>query len=401
MKNIAIFNTCISGSTGKIAVGLYETLKKNKYNVDFYYGREDGRVQENYHRIGNTLNKYLHAGLSKVTGLQGFGSILPTQRVIHKLEEKETDTVYIISPHGYYINERLLWKFIAREQINTIYLMIDEYAYLGNCGYSNDCSQYLQGCKNCPRTANPISRMVKGASLVYEMKRKAYQQCRDILFVGPQYTIERAKTSPLMLKQCMQILDEAIDTDFFRPRDVSALREKLGLTQNEIVCVCVAPYSYERKGCRYFVELAKRFENNENYRFVHVGFNVDRKSVDLPKNYIPIGFINDQEELAQYYSLGDLFVFPSLLDTMPNACLEALSSGTPLLLFNTSGMPYIADESVAAFAEAGNVDQMESIVKTILKKTEETRITCREYALKRYDNKKYYQRLIELGERVR
>lgn len=399
MKNVAILNTCISGSTGKIAKGLFEKLRQTGYNVFFCYGREDGTKEKGYYKIGGDINKYLHAAIAKFGGLQGYGSINPTHKLIKFFIEKNIDVVYIVSPHGYYINEKMLYEYLKANSIITIYIMIDEYAYLGSCGYSNDCTNYRRGCKNCPREKRLLlARITGGASRVYERKENFYKDNESIIFVGPKYTIAQAKKSPLLSSKRFVELDEAIDVVFYAPRDTSALKEELGISKEQIVCVCVAPYSYERKGCKYYVELARRFENDNRYAFVHVGFNVDPSKENLPQNYKAIGFLKDQNKLADYYSLGDLFVFPSLLDTMPNACLEALSAGTPLLCFDTSGMPYIADETVASFVEPKNVDAMEAVVRHTGKKTEVTIKLCREYALKRYDNREYYKKLIHIAE---
>ena len=399
MKNVAIFNTCISGSTGKIAVGLFDYLKEKGYDVSFFYGREDGDKKNNYHRMGWTINKYMHAALAKSTGLQGYGSWIPTLRTIKELKHLQIDTIYIVSPHGYYLNEPMLWNYIMDASINVVYLMIDEYAYLGNCGYSNGCLEYQNGCKNCPREKkNLISKMVGGASKLYSMKKRIYSTYKQIQFVGPEYTLEKAKNVPMMRDLRMMVVDEAVNTDFYYPRDTKSLKQELHISEDKIVCVCVAPYSYERKGVRYFVELARRFEYEDGIEFVHVGFDVPRGSVELPSNYHAIGYVDNQDILAQYYALGDLFVFPSLLDTMPNACLEALSAGTPLLCFNISGMPYIADDTVATFVEPCNVDQMAKVVRNIRKKTEEQIQMCRNYALKRYNNQNYYEKLCVIAE---
>lgn len=401
MKNIAILNTCIKGSTGKIAVGLFDKLCEKGYNTYFCYGREDGVTKNGYYKIGNVVNKYIHAGIAKFFGLQGYGSLFPTNKLLKFLHNKQVDTVYIISPHGYYLNEKKLFEYLCEENISIIYIMIDEYAYLGNCAYSNGCEGFLHSCKKCPgRKKIPTLRIINGASMVYEMKKSMYQKIKKITFAGPEYTVEQAKKSPLMDNKRLVVLDEAVNTSFYTPRDTDGLRKELGIKDEQIVLVCVAPFSYERKGCRYYVELAKRFENDERYVFVHVGFNVNPNTVDLPRNYIAIGFLDDQDKLAQYYSLGDLFVFPSLLDTMPNACLEALSAGTPLLCFNISGMPYIADETVATFVEAENVDEMERVVRNVSKKENDQIKTCRNYALQRYDNQKYFEKLISIAEEL-
>lgn len=86
---------------------------------------------------------------------------------------------------------------------------------------------------------------------------------------------------------------------------------------------------------------------------------------------------------------------------MPNACLEALACGTPLLCFNTSGMPYMADETVMTLVEPENVDQMVGVIKKTKKKDETIINTCRNYALKRFDNQKYFERLVSIMKSMR
>ena len=133
----------------------------------------------------------------------------------------------------------------------------------------------------------------------------------------------------------------------------------------------MVPYDGEdndRKGGRYYIDLARRFENDDRFVFVHVGYR-NRKEENLPGNFIPIGFVNDMNLLADYFSIGDLFVFPSLLDTMPNACLDALACGTPILCFNISGMPYIANDEIGTFVEPRKVlMNLARVVNSVQKK---------------------------------
>lgn len=402
LKNVAILNTCIGGSTGKIAVGIHNYLIEKGVNSWFCYGREDGDIGSQYYKIDNKFDLYTHVVITRLFGLQGYGSTIATKRLIKFLDNQKVDTIFIISLHGYYLNEGKFYKYIIDKDINLIYIMIDEYAFLGKCGYSTFCKQYLSGCHYCPKVkAYPKSLLFNGAPIIYKMKSNAYKKINSCIFIGPRYTITRAKTSPLLSGKRLEELDEAVNTSFYTPRDTTKLKEKLKIKEEQIILVCVAPYSLERKGCKFFVELARRFENDNRYVFVHVGFDIDKKLVNLPSNYIPIRFVRNQNKLAEFYSLGDLFVFPSLSDTMPNACLEALSAGTRLLCFNISGMPYIADETVATFVEPKNIDEMVEVVKNISKKTTEQIQRCREYALLRYDNQKYFKKLVEVAERER
>ena len=59
-------------------------------------------------------------------------------------------------------------------------------------------------------------------------------------------------------------------------------------------------------------------------------------------------------------------------------------------------MPYMADDSVMTLVEAGNVEQMVEVILQTSKKTQKIIDTCRNYALCRFDNQKYFARLVEI-----
>lgn len=80
---------------------------------------------------------------------------------------------------------------------------------------------------------------------------------------------------------------------------------------------------------------------------------------------------------------------------MPNTCLEALSCGTPVLGFDISGIPFVADEPLGHFVEAANVKQLKEFItgQATERKTQETVMRCREYALRRYSPDTYYSKM--------
>lgn len=405
MKNVVILNNGDCGSTGNIAVNLHRELLRREYNSLFCYGRGKKSIDTNTYRIGSICSLRLHVFMTRISGLQGFYSIKATHKLLKMLKQRNVDTIYIVCIHGYYINERLLYQFIADNHIRLVHIMIDEYAYTGKCAYRNGCERYLYGCGHCPHKYEyPASKLFDGSRTVFSMKKVAYSKLDNAIFVGPEFVVKQAEKSPLFLDKLhkgveLSVLDEAIDTDIYYPRNTLRLKKELGISNEKIIVSCVVPYDgspNDRKGGRFFIELARIFEDDSRYVFIHVGYRNKRKE-DLPVNFMPIGFVSNQDLLAEYFSIGDLFVFPSLLDTMPNACLDSLACGTPLLAFNVSGMPYMANEEVGTFVEAGNVDAFAEIVNMSSKKTESIIRKCRDYALLRYDSRKYNEKLIKLG----
>jgi glycosyltransferase involved in cell wall biosynthesis len=59
----------------------------------------------------------------------------------------------------------------------------------------------------------------------------------------------------------------------------------------------------------------------------------------LKRKYPHVRFVGDQqgEDLAQYYSAADVFVFPSRTDTFGLVLLEALASGVPVAAYPVPG----------------------------------------------------------------
>lgn len=395
-NNIAIINTCDWGSTGKIAIGLLNYLKKQGKNAVFYYGRGGkGNSKDiiNYCYKVEVWMHYLHA---RLTGLINSASFWATKRLIKQMRNRNIDSLFIINLHGYYLNEKIFWNYLVQDNINVVYIMADEYAFLGNCTYREGCERFKDNCRDCPNKTVLQKMFFKGRSeYAFLLKKQTYGMIKKIAFVAPEFVINSAKESPLLINQKLCVVDEAIDVKINRPRNTADLRKQLGIDEDKIIIACVAPYSYSRKGVRFFIEAARRLEKDNRFIFVQVGFDNKDTSI-LPSNYIPIGYISNQDLLTHYYSLADMFVFPSLQDTMPNACLEALACGTPLLCFNTSGMPYMADETVMTLVEPRDVDQMVSVIINTPKKSQEIISRCRQYAMKRYDNQKYFKKLVDI-----
>lgn len=397
MKNVAIINISNYGSTGKIASGLHSYLQSQGVNSLFCYGRGEASNDKSLYRIDSSFDIKYNSLLSRLLGDHGCHSIHPTKRLLKLFEKENIDGVFLVNLHADYVNENMLLQYIAKKQLPVVYIMIDEYPFLGKCPYNSGCERYQIGCGKCPQVKSyPFSWFFDRSRKKFNLKKMVYPLMHKSVFVAPEFVLQKAKTSPLMEGKRLEIVDEAIDVVRCQPRNNTEIRKSLNIPEDKVVIVSVVPYlgKVNRKGGHYLPQLAKLLEEDERFIFVHVGFNADKQL--CPKNYIPIGFVKDQNKLPDYYSVADLFVFPSLDDTMPNTCLEALACGSPLLCFNTSGMPFVADSSCGQFVEPGNVEEMAKVIKKTQRKDSKTIAICRNYALKRYDSRVYFERLSDL-----
>ena len=111
------------------------------------------------------------------------------------------------------------------------------------------------------------------------------------------------------------------------------------------------------KGIREIIDgLSKLKQSNKEFTMIFVGDGEDlgemkRYAIDksVIQNCLFVGAIHDREELRDYYSLADLFIFPSSYDTFGLVVREAAACGTPSLLVKGSCAAERAQDNIDSF----------------------------------------------------
>lgn len=62
-------------------------------------------------------------------------------------------------------------------------------------------------------------------------------------------------------------------------------------------------------------------------------------SEKLPTNIIAVGILSGLRELAEHYSMADVFLNPSVQETFGKVSAEALACGTPIIANNATANP--------------------------------------------------------------
>lgn len=399
MRVLIVNTVCEGFSTGKIASSFCEELNRRGHEAILAYGYENGPSGiDNTVRLSNGFEYFVHHVVNAVTGYHSKWAPLPLKRFRNLFEKFKPDLVQLYNLHGYYMDIYGLFEFLSKKRVPIVYGMLDEYAYLGYCAYSYDCNQFKTGCKDC----NGIkvrgylgSWFFNRARRTFLLKQDAYRKNR-ICFTGPKWVIERAQESALLREHKLYEIDEFVDNDkTYILRDKNIIRDKLGISEDEVMILNVAPSDDPRKGVGDFIEFAKRVSNNK-LRFVNVG-NKSEES-DFPDNYIGVPYVSDQIELSEYYSAADILFCTSHADTMPNVCLEALSCGTPVMGYKVTGVPYVAETPVGQFFSLDDTENILRHLNGLKRKTFNQEFACREYAVKRYSLNTYTDKQIGIYE---
>ena len=92
----------------------------------------------------------------------------------------------------------------------------------------------------------------------------------------------------------------------------------------------------KRKGLDDFVKLRTMIDRG--YAIVLVGLS-EKQIKSLPEGIVGIRRTESVNQLAELYSLADVFVNPTYVDNFPTTNIEALACGTPVVTYNTGGSP--------------------------------------------------------------
>ncbi len=399
---VLIFNTFVEGtSTAKIATGLYRKLKENGDECIILYGAGDVSNNPDFYKVSNEIDIKIQWAANQLTGVHGAFAPFSLKRAKRIIEEFQPDIIQLFNMHYYYMDIYGLFSYLKKNNYPIVYSMLDEYPYLGYCCYAYDCDQFQTGCLDCDykrfKNEYPRNLLFNGSAKTVRLKEKAYSDYNKLVFTGPRWVIERAQSSYLLKNKNMVEIDEFIDTErTFLPQNTDELRKKHKLEKKTVI-LNVAPSKDERKGVKYYVEMAKRI-TRKDVVFIHVGYQ--HETSNLPDNFIPIPFVKDQNVLAQYYSLADLFVCTSLADTMPNVCLDALACGTPVVGFDITGVPYVAEKPLGVFVKPRDVRTLADIVTDTMPKNQDIIDKCREYALSRYSPQTFFEKLYDVYRKM-
>lgn len=356
MLKLFSINSVPYGSTGKIAIETKKATEGNGNAGDAFFGFSGhpiSEIKDSNSIIGSKFDKACHMMLSKVCGLHGCFSLISTFVLLKKIKRIKPLIIHLHNLHGWYINIPMLFKYIKKNKIKTVWTLHDCWAFTGHCPHFDmiGCEKWKSGCYECPQYREYPHSLVDNSKTMYRLKKKWFTGVEDMTIVTPSKWLAGLVKESFLKDYPVKVINNGIDLSVFKYTESNFKGEYN--CADKFVLLGVAFGWGKRKGLDVFIELAKRLD--ERFQIVLVGTddNVDKQ---LPDNIISIHRTQNQQELAEIYSAADLFVNPTREDNYPTVNMESLACGTPVVTFNTGGSPEMPDATCGSVVDKDDVD---------------------------------------------
>lgn len=338
MKILMINSVCGIKSTGRICTDLAVELEKQGHEVKIAYGRENVPEQFQKHaiRIGSEWDVRFHGIKARLFDAMGLGSKEATQKFIDWVEEFNPDIIHLHNIHGYYINIEILFKYLKKCKKKIIWTLHDCWTFTGHCAYFDyyGCNKWKSGCKGicaCKKDY-PATLLLSRAEENYQIKKSLFTGINNLTIVTPSQWLASLVKKSFLSEYNVKVIHNGVNTDVFKPTP-SEIKSIYSIGNKKII-LGVASIWDRRKGLETFIELSKQIE--DDYKIILIGLNKEQIK-KLPNTIIGIERTNSTKELAEFYSVADVFLNPTLEDNYPTTNIEAIACGTPVISYDTGG----------------------------------------------------------------
>lgn len=238
-------------------------------------------------------------------------------------------------------------KELFRLEKPVVWTLHDMWAFTGGCHYSGGTDHFVNQCGDCWMLRNPGSNDI--SHIGWLRKAEMYRGVRNIVFVTCSHWLAgEARRSSLLKGFRIDTIPNPIDTDLFSPKDKPALKAKWLIEPGtRVILFGAANILDRRKGISYLIDalncLKTDYADMSDIEIVIFGKN---KSLDvslLPFKGHEMHIVTSQKQMADLYAMADVFVTPAIEDNLPNTVMESLACGTPVVAFNTGGIPDMVD----------------------------------------------------------
>lgn len=154
----------------------------------------------------------------------------------------------------------------------------------------------------------------------------------------------------------IDVVHNGVDGSEFKPSEEARrlIRNQIGLGDGDYMLLFVGS-GFRRKGLDYAMQAVDRVPSA---RLVVAG---EGRAKPHPR----VLMVGRRTDVSHLYAAADAFIFPTLYDPFPNATLEAMASGIPVIVSRIAGTSEIIDGDSIVVEEPWNIEELAAAVRRL------------------------------------
>lgn len=342
-----------NGGAGRACLRLSDALQVK--NIDskvlvYYQFKESSTtecfskslIQKAFAIINILLDRYISKFAIKAVkipfSIQWFGTNITNHPSV-----RAADIIHLHWVNHGYLSPRSIAK-LHKLNKPIVWTFHDSNPITGGCHVRYTCHGYLNNCGNCP--VLKFSYEKDFSHMTWKAKKKAYSKLNFDIIAPSNWMKKNANHASLTKGLKAHMIPNALETDIFKPVHKKECRNDLGIDQDTMVILSgYMPSSTDKhKGFEQLIDTLNHLSvsphiNKDKLLLYFYGSEGDGFDLNIPIKHKFAGKIDNDDLLVKIYNASDVFLFPSLEESMGYTALESLSCGTPVVGFNTSGVP--------------------------------------------------------------
>ncbi|OSQ41792.1 glycosyltransferase [Thalassospira sp. MCCC 1A01428] len=261
-----------------------------------------------------------------------------------RLIEKENPDIV----HLHWINNSMI-SINDIKKINTpiVWTVRDMWPFTGGCHYSLNCSNYITGCGNCRILRAPKTNDI--SSQIYEKKNEITHKIHYV-FISKWLEKEAKKTNIIKRGKSTHYIANSVNIKLFPYLEKNKARKTLKIESDRKIVLCGAiNQNAIYKGYIHIKKISK-IKKKLGIQLYSFG-EVPNEQGIFDYNF---GKIRNDEELSKIYAMADCYLMPSTQEAFGKTAVEAISSGTPVIAFDDTGLEDIVEHKFNGYLAQNN-----------------------------------------------